>query len=83
MGGLHFTIPLENFKSDLINHALFLFENYERGVLPFPGSVSEQPAQIIEIFGVFQALKFEIEAAERKKLASVRNKNYNKPRPRR
>lgn len=65
--GLRFTRPLDNFKSDLMGYAWTLFENYERGVLPFPGSVSEQPAQIMEIFGVFSALRFEAQEAERKR----------------
>lgn len=68
--GLEFTIPLDNFRSDIMNYALTLFQNYERGLLPFPGSVSEQPAQIMEIFSVLTALKLEQEEKQRKKLES-------------
>jgi hypothetical protein len=81
--GLHFIASLTNFKSDIMNYSLMLFQNYERGVLPFPGSFSEQPAQIIEIFGVLQALKWEREQINRKKNEpNVRNKHKNKPRGR-
>jgi hypothetical protein len=79
--GLTFRKPLSNFKSDVLSYSLTLFENYERGALPFPGSVSEQPAQIMEIFGVLQALRHEREAAERKKLEkNVGNKHQGKRR---
>lgn len=66
--GLRFTKPLDNFKSDILGYSWTLFENYERGLLPFPGTVSEQPAQIMEIFGVFQALKTENQIKHNKKI---------------
>ena len=68
--GLKFTRPLNNFKTDFIHYPWTLFENYERGLLPFPGSVSDQPAQIMEIFGVFKALKVEHEKIQNKKHAA-------------
>lgn len=82
--GLRFTKPLSNFESDIITYAWTLFENYERGLLPFPGSVSDQPAQIMEIFGTFQALRIERQENERKKLEKkdVGNKYKGKPRAR-
>ena len=68
--GLRFSRPLSNFKSDFIHYPWTLFENYEKGLLPFPGSVSEQPAQIMEIFSIFKALKIEQENLQNKKLAA-------------
>jgi hypothetical protein len=82
--GLKFTKPLSNFKCENIGYLWTLFENYERGQLPYPGSISEQPAQIIEIFGVFQALKNEQIAKERKRQEQDgRHKYQSKPRARR
>lgn len=82
--GLRFTRPLTNFKSDMIGYAWTLFENYERGLLPFPGSVSEQPAQIMEIFGVFNALRLETLEVERKRIEkNVGNKRQGGSRTRR
>lgn len=76
--GFRFTQPLDRFRSDILGYSLFLFENYERGQLPFPGSVSEQPAQIMEIFALIQTLRAEQDEKLRKKLESdVRNKRQN------
>jgi hypothetical protein len=47
-----------------------LFDGYEAGFLPFEGPFSDQPAQIIEIFGVLKQLKHELEIKLRAKQAS-------------
>lgn len=33
------------------------FNNYERGVMPFSGSYMDQPAKIVEVFGVIGGMK--------------------------
>lgn len=63
--GLRFTKPFGHLKFDLLSYVLLLFENYERGSLPFTGTVSEQPAQIMEIFNVLRQLKHEVESRAR------------------
>jgi hypothetical protein len=45
------------------------------GVLPFPGSLSEQPAQIMEIFETLFALEAEREEDARRKAEKDRKKN--------
>lgn len=73
--GLMFRVPPSQFNFDCFDYVAILLGNYERGVLPFPGSVSEQPAQIMDIFATLQSLKFEREEIERKKSErNVRNK---------
>lgn len=57
--GLKFTKHLSHFKYPLFGYALLLFENYEKGLLPFEGSVAEQPAQVMDLFGLIQNLKAE------------------------
>lgn len=57
--GLRFTKPFEHLKYDQLGYVLNLHEAYERGAGPFPGSTSEQPAQIIEVFSVLKQLKLE------------------------
>lgn len=42
---------------DNFNHILFLHGQFEKGMLPFQGSLSDQPAQIIEIFSLIERLK--------------------------
>jgi hypothetical protein len=59
--GLRFTKPFGHLKYDFLNYVLILYENYERGALPFPGTASEQPAQIMEIFSSLRQLKHEAE----------------------
>ncbi len=79
--GLRFTKPFDHFKYDLIGYVLTLFENYERGSLPFAGSVSEQPAQIMDIFSVLQQLKHEVKSkSQETKKPNVRDQHKNKPR---
>ena len=41
------------------HYLMNLFQMYEKGCLPFPGTVSEQPAQIIEMFNIVQLLELE------------------------
>lgn len=77
--GLRFTKPLDQFNYDQMGYALTLFENYEKGNLPFPGSVSDQPAQIIEIFGLLKALRQEQE--QRKSLENGRHNRKNNAGP--
>lgn len=43
-----------------------LFNQYEKGVLPFKGPLVDQPNKIIELFGVLQSLNTEQEKIARK-----------------
>lgn len=51
------------------------------GVLPFPGSYTDQPAKIFEVFSVFDGLKAEQMEEERKKM-EAKNKAKKSPRRR-
>lgn len=66
--GLIFTRDLSEFSCEKFNYYFLLFQNYERSNLPFQGTITEQPAQIIEIFNTFKMLKAEQEEKWRKKL---------------
>jgi hypothetical protein len=75
--GLKFTVPPSQFEYEHMHYVLTLFENYDKGQLPFPGSVSEQPAQIMQIFNVIDALRQE----QRKKLENnVKRQHKNQRR---
>jgi hypothetical protein len=65
--GLVFSKPLVKFKYSLMSYLLILLENYERGNLPYPGAVSEQPAQVMEIIGLLQAIKSNFQNAQQAK----------------
>lgn len=78
---LKFKKQLDDFEFEPLNYTLTLFENYERGLLPYPGSVSEQPAQLMEIFGVLQSLRQERQQLEYKKMQkNVGQQHKGKPR---
>jgi hypothetical protein len=58
------TVGILNFHScfcdhlhDQFGYLLLLHDRYQNGLLPFPGSISEQPNHIIEIFNVLDGLK--------------------------
>jgi hypothetical protein len=48
-----------NFVDQSAMFVLNLFFQYEKGFLPFPGTVSDQPAKIMELFAVLTYLKAE------------------------
>ena len=82
--GLRFTKPFDHLKFEPISYVLTLSENYERGLLPYPGAVSEQPAQIMEVLSVLRQLKHESELKLRENTKpNGRNQHQNKPRTRR
>lgn len=59
---VHFKRGIEHISIEYFGYVLTLFDIYHRqGVLPYPGSMSEQPAKIIEIFQVLDELRIERE----------------------
>lgn len=44
---------------EFFDHVMHLFDGYEKGILPFEGSLSDQPAQIMQIFTLVNLLKLE------------------------
>lgn len=57
--GLRFMSDYRNCKYDLFMYVIQLHNLYQKGVLPFPGSASEQPGQIMDIFGLLDLLQLE------------------------
>lgn len=57
---LHFNTDMSRFNYPMFNYVFRLYDRYnEAGILPFEGSHSDQPAQIIEIFSVLEQLQLE------------------------
>lgn len=64
---LQFEAPLENFKYTTLGYALTLYYQFkDHGTMPFIGTLSDQPAQIIEIFNTLASLERESEESMRK-----------------
>ena len=75
---VHFKCGIETINYDQFGYTITMFDAYDKhGILPFPGSFSEQPAKIIEIFQVLDQLKGEHE----KKQHEERQREQNKTKP--
>lgn len=65
---IKFSRPLESFRYELFGYIITLYRKYsELGILPFPGSLSDQPAQIIEVFNTLESVELEIKHQQQKK----------------
>lgn len=64
---LEFSGSLEQFDYPNFDYVMTLFSAYDRqGILPFQGSLAEQPAQIIDIFSILTQIQFETQVRSRK-----------------
>lgn len=77
---LHLTGRLDRWKYFHFNYVMTLFNSYDKsGVMPFPGTLSEQPAKIIEIFDLLEQLKHEhnemIRREQAREQAKAKRKN--------
>lgn len=55
--GFRFKSCIGNFYSAAAFFWYRNFRDYQRGILPYPGSLLEQPAKAIEIFQIFESLE--------------------------
>lgn len=62
-------------KHPYFSYFIGLFLAYEKGILPFSGSLVDQPAKIIEIFEVIQQLRLEREETVRKSIEKENKRN--------
>lgn len=51
-----FASCLGNFRDIAVNYYLDLYGKYQRGLLPFKGTICEQPNKIIEIFDLIDEI---------------------------
>lgn len=57
---LSFRTCIGNFVSNTAVSWIELYAHFERGVMPYPGGLMDQPAKAIEIFRVIEAWKIEM-----------------------
>ncbi len=74
VGSIRYHSCFCTYRHPYFNNFLFLFKNYQRGILPFKGSLMEQPAYIIDIFNLIENLKIEHEDAEQARQSKRNNK---------
>lgn len=59
---VHFKKGIEDISIEYFNYVMTLYDTYRsHGVMPYPGSLSDQPAKIIEIFNTLEQLTIERE----------------------
>jgi len=66
------------YKHPEFNRYLFLYNNYSKGIMPFEGPVTRQPAFIIDVFTILDNLKHEKEDDDRKKEEKENKRRNNK-----
>lgn len=78
---VHFKCNLEEIEVGYFAYAITTYDAYHRhGVLPYPGSLSDQPNKIIEIFNIMDALRMEREQqqAEQQKREQAKEQRRRK-----
>ncbi len=75
---LQLTGGFEKNEHEYFDFYYSLFDLYEKGVMPFQGSPAEQPNKIIEIFGIFNALKIEYDKIQNEKMQREMRKRNKK-----
>lgn len=70
---LSYKACIGNFYRDGWVYWLQMYRQYQRGLLPFPGTISDQPAKVVEVFGIIELFEEKAEA-EKKAKANSRGK---------
>ena len=66
IGHLQFNMCPGNYYDSYVNYLWQLFTHYQNNLLPYKGSLGNQPAKIIQIFDIIQGLVSEYEEKLRK-----------------
>lgn len=72
--GYHSCLCHESFQHPLMGYLLSMYQNYEKGILPFSGGLLDQPAQVMEILSLLSTLQSEREADIQEKANKKGNK---------
>lgn len=66
-GGAEFSRCVGNYFDQTALGLIRMHRAYELGVLPFPGSLSEQPSKVMDAFSVIDSHRAEVRAEQAKK----------------
>ena len=72
--GFHSCLCHEGFQHPQMGYFLNIYQNYEKGNLPFEGALMDQPAQIMELIGLIDSLHTERDMAQQEKESKKNNK---------
>lgn len=53
---IKFNICIGNFYSQVAAQYIDLYYNYQRGVMPYDGTLMDQPSKVIDVFNIIDAL---------------------------
>lgn len=60
-----FKAPLEEFEFANFGYLFTIYRKFaDSGILPFPGSLADQPSQIMELFNTLESLELEVKQKE-------------------
>lgn len=67
-----------NFTNSSVYYYYELFQYYQKGIMPFSGTITEQPYKLSEIFGILQ--KFDLDRLEKqaKRAKDGKRKNHGR-----
>jgi hypothetical protein len=77
---LHFKSGLDKFMHPLFNFFMSIHEMYSKGAMPYPGSISDQPSKIIEIFHILDQLKTERDIKHHEEQERLAKRNQKRKR---
>lgn len=66
---IHFRTCIGNFFSQTMAHWVYVHSQYEKGFLPFPGCLNDQPNKVMDVFHVISNHNMERMASLQKKTA--------------
>jgi hypothetical protein len=72
---ISFRTCIGNFVRPQVYGYLEAFRRYEQGVMPYSGGLFEQPAKIIDVFGVISMHQAEKAQAEHRKMEMIARQN--------
>lgn len=61
---IQFNSCIGNFSSYDAQYIIDMYMAYDKGMIPFPGSISEQPAKLLEAFDMIKSFRQRKEAEE-------------------
>lgn len=67
--GFELNTCLGNFARNEFYSYMEMLRQYEKGIMPFPGAMAEQPAKVIDIFNMISQLRNEKEAEKQERVS--------------
>jgi hypothetical protein len=76
--GYHSCLCHENFQHPSFGYIMNLYQNFEKGFLPFTGGIMDQPAAVMELIDLISSLYAERDLAQQQKELKKSSKTKGK-----